>query len=202
MVQNTEKDKKVFYIFGSGGHAKSCIEVIESNKSYKIDAVVYKNKKPSDPFFSKFRLIKESELHLNYKKSNAIIGIGQIKTNLPRKDLFKLLKKKKFILEPVFSVTAYISKISKINEGTIVMHHSFIGPNTKVGKNCIINTGSIIEHDVKIGDHCHISTGCKINGNVSISNNCFIGSGTIIKEGVKINSGKIIPMGSVIKKNV
>ena len=95
-----------------------------------------------------------------------------------------------------------IAKTSKINEGTIVMHITNIGPNASVGRNCIINTGSIIEHDVKIGDHCHIATGCKINGNVSISNNCFIGSGSIIKEGVKIQSGKIIPMGSVIKKNV
>ena len=196
------KNKRKFYIFGSGGHAKSCIDVIESNNLNKVVAVIFKKKRPSDPYFSKYKLINENKLYGNYKNLNALIGIGQIKTNTPRKEVFKLIKKKKFKLTPVISTTAFVSKTSKINEGTIVMHTTYIGPNASVGRNCIINTGSIIEHDVKIGNHCHIATGCKINGNVSISNNCFIGSGTIIKEGVKIQSGKIIPMGSVIKKNV
>ena len=198
-----EKNKKNnFYIFGSGGHAKSCIDVIESNNLNKIIAVIYKKKKPLHPFFSRFKLINEDELDTNYKNLNTLVGIGQIKSNIFRKDVFKLIKKKKFIINPISSTTAYISKTSKIDKGTIIMHKSYIGPNTVVGENCIINTGAIVEHDVKIGDHCHVSTGCKINGGVSISNNCFIGSGTIIREGVKIKSGKIIPMGSVIKKDV
>ena len=45
------KVKKKFYIFGSGGHAKSCIDVIESLNLNKISAIIYKDKKPSDSFF-------------------------------------------------------------------------------------------------------------------------------------------------------
>jgi len=195
------KIKKNFFIFGSGGHAKSCIDVIESSGLNKIVAVIYK-KKPVDSFFSNYKLINENDLASNYKDLYAVIGIGQIKSNLYRKNIFKLIKKKKFKVESIFSPKAHISKTSKINKGTIVMNNSFIGPDSLIGENCIINTGTIIEHDVKIGDHCHISTGCKINGNVSISNDCFIGSGTIIKEGVKVKPGRIIPMGSVIKKDV
>lgn len=196
------KTKREFYIFGCGGHAKSCIDVIESNDLNKIIAVIFKKKKPIDPFFLKYKLIDEKDMNGDFKNFNALIGIGQIKTNAPRKKIFKLIQKKNFKIKPVISETAYVSKSSKIDKGTIIMHNSYVGPNAVLGKNCIINTGAIIEHDVKIGDHCHISTGCKINGGVSISKNCFIGSGTIIKEGVKIKSGKIIPMGSVIKRNV
>ena len=196
------KTKREFYIFGCGGHAKSCIDVIESDDLNRIIGVIFKKKKPTDPFFFKYKLLNEENLGSDLKNLNALVGIGQIKINAPRKKVFKLIKKKNFNIKPVISTTAYVSKSSKIDEATIIMHNSYIGPNAVIGKNCIINTGAIIEHDVKIGDHCHISTGCKINGNVSISNNCFIGSGTIIKEGVKIKSGKIIPMGSVIKKDV
>ena len=196
------KVKKKFYVFGSGGHAKSCTDVIESDNTNKIIGIVYKNKKPSDIFFSNYKLINETKLASSYKGLYAINGIGQIKSNFARKEIFKLIKKKKFKIEPTSSQRAYISKTSKVGLGTIVMHNSYIGPKSRIGNNCIINTGSIIEHDAKIGNHCHISTGCIINGNVSISNNCFVGSGTIIKEGVKIKPGRIIPMGSVIKKDV
>ena len=196
------KNKKKLFLFGSGGHAKACIDVIEASGLYKIAAVIYKKKKPTDLFFSKYKLINENKLVSNYKNFRAIIGVGQIKSNLHRKNILKLIKKKKFKVASIYSKKAYISKTSKINKGTIIMHNSFIGPNSLIGENCIINTGAIIEHDVKIGDHCHISTGCKINGNVNVSNDCFIGSGTIIKEGVKIKPGRIIPMGSVLKKDV
>ena len=196
------KAKKKFYIFGSGGHAKSCIDVIESIRLNKISAIIYKDKKPSDPFFFNYNLINENKLLSNYKNLSAIVGIGQIKSNLLRKKIYSLIKKKYFKIEPVISNNAYVSKTSKINKGTIIMHNSYIGPDSFIGENCIINTGAIIEHDVKIGDHCHISTGCKINGNVRVHNDCFIGSGTIIKEGVKIKPGTIIPMGSILKKDV
>ena len=196
------KIKKKTFLFGSGGHAKACIDVIEASGLYKVVAIIYKKKRPTDPFFSNYKLMNENKLVSNYKNFYAIIGIGQIKSNLHRKNVFKLIQKKKFKVASIYSKKAYISKTSKIKIGTIIMHNSFIGPNSLIGKNCIINTGAIIEHDVKIGDHCHISTGCKINGNVSVSNDCFIGSGTIIKEGVKIKPGRIIPMGSVIKKDV
>ena len=196
------KVKKKFYIFGSGGHAKSCIDVIESFKLNKISAIIYKDKKPSDSFFSNYNLVNENELLLSYKNLNAIVGIGQIKSNLHRKKIYKLIKKKYFKIEPIISKNAYVSKTSKINKGTIIMHNSYIGPDSLIGENCIINTGAIIEHDVRIGNHCHISTGCKINGNVKVSNDCFIGSGTIIKEGVKIKPETIIPMGSIVKKDV
>ena len=89
------KIKKNFFLFGSGGHAKACIDVIEASGLYKIVAVIYKKKKPTDSFFSKYKLINENKLVSNYKNFHAIIGVGQIKSNLHRKNIFKLIKKKK-----------------------------------------------------------------------------------------------------------
>ena len=60
------KIKKNFFLFGSGGHAKACIDVIEASGLYKIAAVIYKKKKPTDPFFSKYKLINENKLVSNY----------------------------------------------------------------------------------------------------------------------------------------
>lgn len=197
-----EKIKKNFYIFGSGGHAKSCIDLVCKDSSNNISAIVFEDKKPSDSFFQKFKLIRQNHLKKNYNKFYAIIGIGQIKSNLQRKKILKLVNKKKFKASSVIASSSNLSKNSIIGDWTIIMQNTYIGPSVSIGKNCIINNGSIIEHDVIIGNHCHIGPGCILNGNVKISDDCFIGSGSIIKEGIKIKKNSVIPMGSVIKKNV
>jgi|TARA_B110000503_G_C7109266_1_gene397362 sugar O-acyltransferase (sialic acid O-acetyltransferase NeuD family) len=194
--------KKKIFVFGSGGHAKSCIDIINSTKLYKIDTIIYEKIFPKDKIFLKYKKLQQSMLNKNYNKFNAIIGIGQIKNNSVRKKIFKLLLDKKFNLDPIISANSHISNFAKIGIGSIVMHWTMLGSNVFVGKNCIINNGSLVEHDVQIGDHCHVSTRCVLNGGVKIGNDCFIGSGTIIKEGITIKSGSIIPMGSIISKNV
>ena len=194
--------KKKIFIFGSGGHAKSCIDVINSNPDYKIDTIIYDKIFSTDKIFLNYKKSKQSMLKKSYHKFYAIIGVGQIKSNKVRKKIFKLLLRKKFNVDPVISKNSHISNFAKIGIGTVIMHYAMLGPNVIVGKNCIINTRSIVEHDVKIGDHCHISTGCVINGGVNIGNDCFIGSGTVIKESITIKSGSVIPMGSIITKNV
>lgn len=200
-MQVTVSKKKIF-VFGCGGHAKSCIEVINSTKLYDIASIVYNEKPPKINFFSKYKLVKENNLKQKYQNVNAIVGVGQIKDNSSRKKIFNLCVKKKFKLDSICSSNSTISVSSKIGLGTIVMHFVMIGPDSKIGSNCIINSGSIIEHDVSIGNHCHISTGCILNGGVKIGNDSFIGSGTVIKEGVVVKPGSIIPMGSTVRSNV
>ena len=50
------KIKKNFFLFGSGGHAKACIDVIEASGLYKIAAVIYKKKNQLIPFFLNINL--------------------------------------------------------------------------------------------------------------------------------------------------
>ena len=194
--------KNFFYVFGSGGHAKSCIDVILNNPKNIVSAIVCENIEKIDPYFKKFKIVYEKNLKASYKNFYALVGVGQIKSNLIRKKILRKIKKKKFKMQCVISLKSYVSKNSKIFDGTIVMDNVHIGPSCEIGNNCIINTGAIIEHDVTIGNNCHIAPGCIINGGVIISNDCFIGSGTIIKEGIRIKKGSIIPMGSKLIKNV
>jgi sugar O-acyltransferase (sialic acid O-acetyltransferase NeuD family) len=185
-------------IISSGGHARSCADVIETEKKYKIIGFVDNNNKKSDyPVIGKDKdLIK-----LKKKCSNIFIGIGQIKSNLTRKILFNKCKKIGFKLPVIKSPNSYISKKSKIGEGTIIMHGAFIGPNSIIGKNCIINNYSHIEHDCIIGDNTHISTRVTINGAVKVGKDSFVGSGTIVRENVVIKKKSIITFGSLIRKN-
>ena len=194
------RKKTNIIIIGSGGHAKSCIEVINSTKKFQIFG--YLDKKENYEMSRKYKYLgTDKDLKLIRKGvKEAIIGIGQIKEFKSRLKMFNLLKKYDYFLPKIIASSAYVSDSVEIGEGTIVMHRCFINHSSTVGKNCIVNTGAIIEHDVSIKNHNHISTSVVINGNVSIGSKNFIGSNTVINNNVKLSSELVISSGSRISK--
>lgn len=192
--------KKIILI-GGGGHCRSCIDVIEKEKKFKVLGIV-DNKK--NILIKKYKLIgSDKDLDKISKKiKNAIITIGHIKNSDLRERLYKKLIKLKFNLPSVISPLAYVSKNALVGAGTIIMHRALININAKIGKNCIINTGAIIEHDVVIGDNCHISTGSIINGGVTIEKNSFIGSNAVVKQNIKIGKNSFVNANLFINKKL
>ena len=193
---------KKLIMVGAGGHAKSCLDVIESTKRFKLLGFVDSSKKG---FFEKFKILGNDDYLKKIKNKgniNIIITIGQIKDYKKRYNLFKKIQKFGFKIPIIISKSASVSKFSKIGEGTMVFNSVIINRSTEIGKNCIINSGALIEHDVKIDSNTHISTRAIINGNVKIGSNTFVGSGAIIKQGVSIGKNCIIGMGSIVKKNL
>jgi sugar O-acyltransferase (sialic acid O-acetyltransferase NeuD family) len=192
--------KKIILI-GAGGHCKSCIDVIEKVKKYKIVGLIDNNKKG---FFLNYKVLGNDTKFSKFKNISkyALVTVGQIKDYSIRVKLFKNAINNKFVMPIIISPLANVSSYALIKEGTIVMHGCIINAHSEIGKNCIINTGAIIEHDVLIGNNCHISTGVVINGGVKIGDNTFIGSGTIIKNKISIGSNCIIGMMKNIKKNI
>ena len=192
--------KKIILI-GGGGHCRSCIDVIEKEKKFKVLGIV-DNKK--NILIKKYKLIgSDKDLNKISKKiKNAIITIGHIKNSDLRERLYKKLIKLKFNLPLVISPLAYVSKNALVGAGTIIMHRALININAKIGKNCIINTGAIIEHDVVIGDNCHISTGSIINGGVTIEKKSFIGSNAVVKQNIKIGKNSFVNANLFIKKKL
>ena len=194
---------KSILLIGNGGHCKSCIEIIESTKNFKIKGIITQSKEKSESFMN-YKIIGNDE-NINEcfdKDDSALICVGQIKSPDVRIKLFNVLVKNKISLAKVTSSYSIISKYSSIGSGSIIMHNAIINAGAKVGLNCIINTNSLIEHDSEIGNHCHISTGAIINGNTTIGDECFIGSGSIVKEGVEIGERVIISAGQIVMKDI
>jgi len=190
-------------LIGGGGHAISCIDVIESTRKYKIKGIVESDNNENS--FSSFAPVigTDKDLPRLFQDTNiAFNALGQIKSAIPRIQIFNRLKRLKVELPFIISPHAYLSKRSYVGDGTILMHHSFVNANVSIGENCIINTKASIEHDVVIEDHCHISTGALVNGNVRVGQGSFIGSGAIIKQGVKIGKNVVIGAGRLILNDV
>ena len=191
--------KKKIAILGSGGHAKSCIEVLSGIKNIKIVGLIDDNSKKK---LGKYNVICSEKNILKLKKitNNIIIGIGSINDNSKRIRVFNKLKKLGFNFPVIISKYANVSSQSELGEGTIVFNDVFINAGSSIGKNCLINNKTLIEHDVKIKDHCHISTGVIINGNCEVEEGTFIGSGSVILNNLKIKKNSFIKMGTIKKK--
>ncbi len=195
--------EKKLYLIGGGGHCKSCIDVIELEKKYKINGIIDLKEKISEKILNYEIIASDDMLETLVKENNYFfITLGQIKNPNLRIKIYNKLKKLNVNIPIIVSPKARISNYSKIEEGTIIMHNSIINSDSKVGKNCIINTGAIIEHDAKIGDFCHISTSTVINGNCEVGHNSFIGSRVVLFNGVKISSDVLVAAGSVVMKDI
>lgn len=190
---------KNIILYGAGGHAKSCIEILSKLKKFKISYLISINDKRKELFRSK--IINEKNLAFK-KKQNILIAIARHDQINKRSNVFLKYKKLGYVFPKIISKSAYLSKSSTVLEGSIIMNNSLININARIGKNCVINNFSLIEHDVSIGDHTIVSTAVKINGNVKIGKKCFIGSGAIISNNIVIGDNCKIGAGKVIMKNV
>ena len=179
-----------------GGHARSCIDVIEEHNEFKIAGFVGLDFEIGRKCLGYNIIGKDSDLpELAKIYHNALIGLGQIKSPKKRIEIYNKIKKFNFNLPIIVSPFAHVSQHAIIGEGSIIMHGAIVNAGAKIGKNCIINSHALIEHDTLVDDHCHISTGAILNGNVMIGEASFIGSGCIIKEGVKIKKESLVSFG-------
>ena len=195
--------KSKVLIIGAGGHAASCIEIIEAEDKKEIVGLIGTPEEMGKKLLGYEVLGSEKDfVALLELTSNLILGIGQIKSPNLRIEIKEKYIKNGFTFESVISPTAQISKHAVIGAGTVIMHRVVINAGVKIGDYSIINTGSIIEHDSKIGNFSHISTGVISNGKTSIGNNTFVGSGTIIMEQIKIGDNCIIGMGQQVRHDL
>ena len=192
------KKKVELYLIGSGGHAASCIDLIESTKKFKILGIF-----TNDILRSKlgYKILgKTSEISkFKSKCKNVVLGFGGIYDLKNRNKVFNTLSKKGFKFPKIISPSSNISKYSKIGDGVQIFHNCTVNSNAVISENCIVNNHTLIEHDVFLDKNVHVSTGVIINGSVTIEKNTFIGSGSIVRENIKITSETFIKMGTIKK---
>jgi sugar O-acyltransferase (sialic acid O-acetyltransferase NeuD family) len=179
--------KEKIVLIGGGGHCHSVIDVIEQTNKYEIIGIVDTKENIGKKVLDYEVIACDDDLETIFLScKNAVITVGQIKSNQIRVKLFEKLTKIGFHLPIIISPLAYVSKHSSIDEGTIIMHHALINANVKIGKNCIINTKALIEHDCIVEDNCHISTASVLNGGVVVKENSFFGSNATSKQSIEI----------------
>jgi sugar O-acyltransferase (sialic acid O-acetyltransferase NeuD family) len=190
-------------IVGAGGHARSCIDVIERQGVFKIAGLIGLPKEFGSKHLGYQVIGADSDLpNLVNEFQFAFIALGQIHTSRPREKMFNYIKELGYELPSIISPDAYVSRHANIGSGSIVMNDALVNAGANIGENCIINSRALIEHDTTVGNHCHISTSAILNGGVSIGEGSFIGSGCAVKQIISIGKNCTIGMGLVIRHHV
>ncbi|MFZ4539564.1 acetyltransferase [Propionivibrio sp.] len=194
--------KPSLILIGAGGHAHSCIDVIEQNGCYQIAGLVGMPEEMHKQHLGYEVIATDDDLpELAKKHPYALITMGQIQTPDHRIRLYHRAIKLGFQLPAIIAPKAHVSPHAFIGAGSMVMHGAIINAGARVGCNCIINTRALLEHDVVVADHCHISTGAILNGDVKIGTGSFVGSGSIIKEGLTLGQRCVMGMGLSVRHN-
>jgi sugar O-acyltransferase (sialic acid O-acetyltransferase NeuD family) len=199
-VLENSLNKPYLILIGGGGHCLSVIDVVENEGKFIIKGILdssIENKKVLG-----YPVLGGDDIIPSLIDDNVffLITVGQIKNYSIRNKIAIALEKNKAKLAKVISPLAYISPYAKINEGTIIMHHSFVNAGAEIGKHCIINTKASIEHGVIIEDFCHISTGAIVNGDSVIKKGTFVGSNATISNSIIIEKDSVISAGKFVKK--
>ena len=190
-------------LVGAGGHAKSCIDVIEQEDKFQIIGLVGSPNEVGARVLGYEVLGTDEGLTELLNLSNfALIAVGQIGTNDLRSRLFSKIANIGFKLPVIMSPIAYVSTRAVIGKGSVVMHRATINAGAKIGDNCIINSHALIEHDVIVEDHCHIATSATINGGSTVGKSSFVGSGTTIRESITIGHSCSIGMGMSVRHDL
>jgi len=190
-------------LIGAGGHATSCIDVIESEDRFKIIGLVGTKSELGRMVAGYEVIATDGDLaDLAVKHHHALVTVGQIRNAALRTRLYGEARKVGFAFPTVVSAHARVSAHATVGEGSIVMFGALINAGATVGANCIINSRALIEHDACVGDNCHISTGAIVNGHVRVGAGSFVGSGALIRHTVTIGDHCIVSMGSVVHRDL
>ncbi len=191
---------KEIILIGAGGHALSCIDVIEKAGQFKIAGLIGAAGEVGKNVLGYPVIgVDEDIPALTKKYGNFLITVGHMGNGATRQKLFDDVKKAGGALPVITSPLAYVSKHAQVGEGVIIMHHALVNAGAVIGPNCIINTKALVEHGANVGANCHIATAAVINGDVSVGGGSFIGSGAITKQGSVIAPESFIKAGSVFK---
>jgi sugar O-acyltransferase (sialic acid O-acetyltransferase NeuD family) len=194
---------KNILIFGSGGHAKVVVDIVEQQKEYLISGFIDVYSKINQRVLGYKVLGDESSLKAiisDYKISGGVIGINDnfIRSEV-RNKIVQVNPGFKFIncIHPKSVISKYVT----IGEGNVVMANATINTSTIIKNHCIVNTNASIDHDSLMSNFSSIAPNATIGGNVSIGNYSAIGISSCIFQNVTIGDNCIVGGGSLVCKN-
>lgn len=187
-------------VFGTGGHAKVVIDIIEKEGRYSVSGVIDHRPQQTLYFENYTYLGTDDDIgKLGIFQGIVAVGDNGLRQQIAEK-IAALLPKFRFIT--AIHPSAQIARGVEISSGSVVMAGSCINSDTRIGAHCIINTRSSIDHDCVIEDFASIAPGATLGGNVRVGYGSAIGLGASVIHKVSIGAHSLIGAGAVVVKDL
>ncbi len=190
-------------LIGAGGHAQSCIEVIEHSGRFRIVGLVGSAEEVGTAVLGYSVMGTDADLSdLRRRCRHALIAVGQLRPSAARMRLFAQVREAGFDLPSIIAADAIVSRHAAVGDGSIVMHGAIVNAGARIGENCILNSRCLVEHGASVGDHCHIATGAIVNGDAAVGEGSMLGSGSVLREGRRIGRDCLVGMGLGVRSDL
>jgi acetyltransferase-like isoleucine patch superfamily enzyme len=190
-------EDKDIVIYGTGGHAMQCLEIVEESDFVLRGYVANKYDKEFENLLLGFD-VEDLKLMRADGLKNIVIGFGQLENLEARFKLYSQLKMEGFVLPNLISKQSSISRHLKVTEntGVQIFQGAVVGPQVVIKDNVVLNSNSTVSHHCIIGNGSFISPGAILAGSVKVGDFALIGMGVTVYMNVSIESYKIITNGT------
>ena len=190
-------------IIGAGGHARSAIDVVESDSKYQIDCLYDPTARDEGHVFG-YPVYPASVglAELIRRRSCAVfIAVGD---NFHRQRLHQEVSAS---IEQVSFATlvhkrSSVSARAAVGAGCIVMAGAIVNAGSTLGVGVIVNTNASVDHDCSIHDFVSLAPGAVLGGSVSIGARTSVGLGAQIIHAVTLANDVVIGAGSLVRTSI
>ena len=190
-------------IFGSSGHAKVIVDIIESESKFELLGFIDKFKSVGEEVLG-YKVIGDEEslpdLMLKFGFNQGVGGIGD---NFIRSKVVRAIQE----LAPNFQFINCIHKSAKVSNhltigmGNVVMPGATINASSVISNHCILNTNSSLDHDCIMSNFSSLGPNSAVGGNCNIGEFSKIGIGASVLHGIRVDRNCIIGGGSLVNKH-
>lgn len=191
--------KAAIIVIGAGGHAKVCIELLQS-MGEQVDFCVGTAGGP--PTCVRVPVLFGDE-HLarlyaeGYRRLFVAIGANRLRLKLAA-----TASALGYELTCAISPHAVLSPSARIGKGVAIMAGAVINAEAVVSDLAIINTGASVDHDCVISSGAHVAPRAALAGNVHVGTASFLGVGSNVIPNQHIGDDVIIGAGAVVISDI
>ena len=191
-------------IFGSSGHAKVVLDIVEKEQKYQIAGLIDKFRSVGETVLGYPVLGGEEQLPevvLQHSIKGGLIAIGD---NCLRSEVAERIAKiyPPFVFLRAEHPGANIARDVTLGAGTVVMAGATINPCCSIGEFCILNTNSSLDHDSSMGAFSSLAPGAATGGAVRIGAYAAIGLGAMLLQGIEIGEHTVVGAGSTVLEDL
>lgn len=193
-------DKPRILVFGSQGHAKTVLDVVEAEGRYRVAGCIDVPERVGAHVLGYEVLGSEERLpQLMDAESihGGIVAIGQnhIRARVVQR-ILSLCPAFRFV--SIRHPLASVSRHAAVGAGCVLLPGVSIGPDTRIGDHVIMYSNSCIEHDSIVYDFACFAPGVAAGGHVHIGQLTHLGVGANVLHGMHIGGHCVIGAGAVV----
>jgi len=191
-------------LWGGGGHAKVCIEIIRAAGKLSLYGILDFTLPVGSSVLGVPVIGSDTALEEIRSRgvTSAVLGIGAVFSHSSRSALLQRLREAGYELPNIVHPRAVVDPSAKMGGGSVVFAHATVGADAAIGDGCIINSGAVVSHDCRLGHNVHLAPGALLAGWVVVGNNTLVGMGAAIFWRTKIGSGVTINNGAIVDQDV